>query len=120
MIMPCSRTPPELPPVSWRNLQPDIQLTLGTTAPRNKAFEPEIPAKFTRTAGGYVYEAVFPAKYLLPIRLKKGSAFGFSLFVNDRDDAGGNVKSCLTLTPDGTGSYNNPHLWPVMLLWDDK
>lgn len=104
----------------WRNLQPDIQLTLGTTAPRNKAFEPEIPAKFTRTAGGYVYEAVFPAKYLLPIRLKKGSAFGFSLFVNDRDDAGGNVKSCLTLTPDGTGSYNNPHLWPVMLLWNDK
>ncbi|MGN0869633.1 MAG: sugar-binding protein, partial [Victivallales bacterium] len=104
----------------WRNLQPDIQLTLGTTAPRNKAFEPEIPAKFTRTADGYIYEAVFPAKYLLPIRLKKGSAFGFSLFVNDRDDAGGNVKSCLTLTPDGTGSYNNPHLWPVMLLWDDK
>ena len=104
----------------WRSLQPDIQLTLGTTAPRSKAFEPEIPAKFMRTDTGYVYEVTFPAKYLLPIRLTKGSAFGFSLFVNDRDNTAGRVKSALTLTPDGTPSYNTPHLWPVILLWDGK
>ena len=90
------------------------------TAPRSKAFEPEIPAKFMRTEMGYVYEVAFPAKYLLPIRLTKGSAFGFSLFVNDRDNTAGRVKSSLTLTPDGTPSYNTPHLWPVILLWDGK
>ena len=102
----------------WRNHSPDIQLTMGTSAPPNLAFAPEIPVKFIRHKGGYSYEVAFPARFLLPIRLENGMAFGFSLFVNNRDERKpeGKHLGALTLTPDGTESHNNPHLYPVMLL----
>lgn len=99
----------------WRELSPDPQLGLANNAPPDLAYEDNIPVTFTRTADGYVYEVRFPGKYILPIDLAAGSAFGFGLFVNDRDDAEG-VKSSLTLTPPGTGCYRKPHLWPQAIL----
>ncbi len=103
--------------IVFRNHSPDRQLTFGTEAPDDNTVEPNIKSAFRKTSDGYVYEVAFPAKYLLPINLNKGASFGFSLFVNDKD-GGKNTESSLTLTPNRTGSYNKPHLWPVMLLWE--
>jgi hypothetical protein len=100
---------------TFRCRTPEWQLTLGPNAPKDKTFAPNIQTAFKKTADGYVYEVFFPAKYVLPIKLAKGSAFGFSLFVNDRDEAK-TIDSALTLTPPGTSGFNKPHLWPVMLL----
>ncbi len=110
----------------YRRKTPDPQLGLATQAPKDNTYAPDIPVAFKRTSDGYVYEAFFPAKYLLPIQLKKGYVVGIGLFVNDRDvrdnAAGmarnGLTESALTLTPDGTACYNNPQAWPAMLLWD--
>ena len=104
--------------IAYRYRTPDIQLTLGMSAPKDGTVAQEIKSAFKKTNDGYVYEVFFPAKYLLPIQLEKGYAAGFGIFLNDRDSLEEkNIKS-LTLTPPGTGCYNNPHLWPVMLLWE--
>ena len=110
----------------YRRKTPDPQLGLATQAPNDNTLAPDIPVAFKRTPDGYVYEVFFPAKYLLPIQLKKGYVVGVGLMVNDRDvrdnAAGmarnGLTESALTLTPDGTGCYNNPQAWPAMLLWE--
>ncbi|XHR26709.1 MAG: sugar-binding protein [Chthoniobacteraceae bacterium] len=102
----------------YRRRTPDPQLGLATQAPQNNTIAKDIPSAFKQTADGYVYEVFFPAKYLLPIRLEKGSAVGFGLSVNDRDDLQGDAKSSLTISPDGTDCSNQPQLWPAMLLWE--
>lgn len=100
----------------WRAMSPDIQLTLGIAAPKNSMLATEIPAGFTRTSNGYVYEAVFPADYLLPAKLISGWNIGFGLYVSDRD-GGKKPKQGLSLaTEKGSGCYNKPHLWPVAVL----
>ena len=108
--------------IVYRHKTPDPQLGLATQAPQDDTVAKDIPSAFRRTADGYVYEVFFPAKYLLPIKLEKGSAVGFGLYAADCDDPlakyPNRVKSALTLTPSGTGCYNNPHLWPEMLLWE--
>jgi hypothetical protein len=110
--------------VVYRQLTPDPQLGLATQAPRDKTIAEDIPSAFKRTADGYIYEVFFPEKYLLPIRLEKGYALGFGLFINDRDDPSEEAqrlhrpKSSLTLASDGQGCYNRPHTWPAMLLWE--
>jgi hypothetical protein len=108
--------------VVWRYRTPDIQLGLATQAPPDNTEAKDIPSAFKLTGDGYIYEVFFPAKYLLPIRLEKGYAAGFGLYAADCDDASAKtskrVRSALTLTPPGTGCYNNPKLWPAMLLTD--
>ncbi|MDD5728881.1 MAG: sugar-binding protein, partial [Victivallales bacterium] len=100
----------------FRARSPDMQLTLGTAAPRDNTIAGEIPAKFRRTPNGYIYEVEFPAAYLLPARLEKNYNLGFALMVVDRDKANG-MKQALSLsTQPGAGCYNRPHLWPMMLL----
>jgi len=110
----------------YRSRSPDPQLTVGAGAPPDGAPAKNIPAAFRKTKKGYIYEVTFPSVSLLPINLEKGSIIGFSLFANDRDDHvvgkkrgdPSGLKSSLTLTPPGTGCYNQPHLWPVILLWE--
>lgn len=108
--------------VVYRYRTPDPQLALATQAPRDQTIAEDIPSAFRKTTDGYVYEAFFPARYLLPMRLEKGYAVGFGLFAADRDDTAAKypngVKSALTLAPTGEGCYNKPHLWPAMLLWN--
>ncbi len=100
-----------------RWLSPDIQLTLGTAAPKDMTFADDVPCKFTRTADGYIYETAIPARYLLPARLEKNASMGFAMNLFDRDDpAVKDVTRGLTTTPEGTAPYNRPDLWPVMLL----
>ncbi len=103
----------------FRRRTPDPQLGLAVEAPRDRTIAADIPAGFQKWEDGYSYEIFFPAKYLLPIRLEKGSALGFGLTSNDRD--GKNVRAALSLTPAGsqTTCFNQPHLWPALLLWED-
>ena len=100
----------------FRALSPFIQYTLGIAAPKDGVIATEIPSKFTRTADGYIYEAEFPAAYILPAQLKPNYNMGFGLYVADRD-GGNEVKQGLSLaTEPGKGCYNNPQLWPLMIL----
>ncbi len=100
----------------WRALSPDIQLTLGIGAPKNNTIAAEIPAKFTRTGVGYIYEAEFPADYLLPIKLTAGYNFAFGIYAADKDKGKGAEKALSNSTEPGKGCYNRPHLWPVAVL----
>ena len=100
----------------WRALSPDIQLTLGIGAPANNTMAPEIPAKFARTGDGYVYEAEFPADYLLPIRLTEGYNFAFGIYAADKDNGKGVEKGLSNTAEPGTGGWNKPHLWPIGVL----
>ncbi len=99
----------------FRCRTPDMQLTLGTSAPKDKTFANDIACKFTKTDKGYVYETAIPARYLLPARLEANYSMGFALFINDRDKDK-NAKWALTMTPKGTGPYNRPNLYPIMIL----
>jgi len=107
----------------FRRRSPDIQLTLGTYAPRNGIFADELPASFEKTRDGYVYTVTMPAKYVLPLRLEKGRVVGFGLIVSDANDASApfGKRSCGTLSNAiGRGSpvYERPEFWPAALLWD--
>ena len=100
----------------FRYRSPDIQLTLGVSAPKDMTAARDVPCSFTRTKDGYIYECSIPARYMLPARLEKNYAMGFALYLNDRDDHGKGVANTLTMTPPGTAPYNRPHFYPVILL----
>ncbi len=103
----------------FRYYSVDPQLGLTTQAPKDNTFADDIPCSFSKTAEGYTYRVFFPAKYLLPLRLEKGTPCGFSLFAPNVDNPGAKerITSWLTLSQDGRGGHNKPHLYPVMLLW---
>jgi len=102
--------------VAWRGFCPEWQLTLeGGLKLLPSEFEKNLKTAFKKTVDGYIYEIAFPKAYLAPMQLKKETCIGFSLFIND-NDGGKSPKRSLTLTPDGTASYQNPHLYPVMIL----
>ncbi len=100
----------------WRALSPDMQLTFGVAAPKNNTIATEIPAKFTRTKDGYIYDVEFPADYLLPMKLMNGYNFALGILVGDTDDERGMTKALSNTTKAGTGCYNKPHLWPIGIL----
>lgn len=75
---------------------------------------PKIQRCFKQIEGGYVYEIAFPASEIVPISLKNGTTFGFSMVIWDNDE--NYVKRGLTLNPEGTVPYMAPHLWPTMIL----
>ena len=100
----------------WRAIQPDIQLTLGVGAPKSGALAPEIAARFIRTADGYIYEAEFPAPYLLPIRFVPGYCFGFGIYAADKDKGKGVEKGVNNSIIPQAPCYNNPGAWPIAIL----
>lgn len=110
----------------WRVHTPDRQLTFGTDAPLDHTWAREIPAEMHRTSDGYVIEIFFPADYVRPIELKKGTAFGFGLMVNDANDDAidydawhpHRIEGQLKNIPGPKGCWDNPRLWPSVLLWD--
>ena len=100
----------------WRGMSPDIQLTLGIAAPKNQTIATEIPAKFTRTKDGYIYEAEFPRDYLLPMKLEKGYNFAFGIYAADRDRGKAVENSLSNATKPGVGCFNKPQFWPLAVL----
>ena len=107
----------------FRVRQCDWQLGLGTSAPPDLAFADDIPTAFDKIPGGYRYRVFFPAKYLLPLKLAKGSVVGLGIVANDANDpmapqerrrAGARCNA----TKAGMDCYNKPHLYPAVLLWE--
>ncbi len=99
----------------FRNRSVEQQLGLATQAPPDNTVASDIPCSFSNRDGVLTYRVFFPAKYLLPVQLQKGSVFGFGLFVPNAD-VPGKVSSALTLATDGGGCFNRPHVWPAVLL----
>ncbi|MBU8901754.1 MAG: hypothetical protein KOO69_03355, partial [Victivallales bacterium] len=102
--------------LAYRRSMPNMQLAGGIFAPKSGVFEPKIKTAFKLTKDGYLYEIAIPILVIEPLKLKKGTVFGFGIYLNDRD--GKYVKGGLTLTPAGTGCHMNPHLWPSAILTD--
>ena len=69
---------------------------------------------FKKTPDGYIVEMAIPAKDIFPVKLFKGSFFGFAAIINDSDV--GFRHQGLVTTPDGTEPYPNPHLYPTVVL----
>ena len=99
----------------YRYLTVDRQLGLATQAPQDRTFAPDMPCRFSVRGGKLTYRVFFPAKYLLPIRLKKGTVFGFSILALNSDEPG-KVNGALTLDADAKGCHNRPHSWPAAVL----
>lgn len=102
----------------WRAVSPFMQYSLGTAAPKDNTIATEIPATFTRTDGGYVYEVQFPAPYVRPVAMTPGWNFGFGMLATDRDHLP-RSETCLSLsTEPRSGCHNKPHTWPVAVFAD--
>ena len=91
------------------------QLGLATQAPPDNTVAPDIPSSFSNENGILTYRVFFPAKYLLPISLRKGWVFGFGLYAADSNQKN-KVEGGLTTSSDNGGCYNKPHLWPAVIL----
>lgn len=115
--------------IAWRTRSADIQLTLGTRAPKDDTEATELTTSFCKTSKGYVYRVFIPNEYALPLAFKKGECFGLGLSVNNADSpAPPNGSPCgrlrrtemltNTLEP-GKECYLRPDLYPVVVLGDD-
>lgn len=102
-------------PFIWRYHVVDGQLGLGANAPGPNTIAQDIPCGFSSSNGKLVYRCFIPAKYLLPLVLKKGSVFGFGLYGSNSDkpgiDSGG-----ITTSEDGTSASMKPAMWPIAIL----
>ena len=104
--------------IVWRNRSVEQQLGLATQAPQDMTVAKDIPSSFSNENGVLTYRVFFPAKYLLPIKLRAGWVFGFGLYAPNVDVLDGNVTSALTLSTEGKGCYNAPHAYPAVVLVD--
>lgn len=101
--------------IVWRSRSVEQQLGLATQAPPDKSIASDIPSSFSNKNGILTYRVFFPAKYLLPMKLKKGWVFGLGLYVPNSDTPG-KVTSALTIASDGKDCWNRPFVWPAVLL----
>lgn len=99
----------------YRSRVVESQLGLANMAPESDTWAPDMPCSFSNKDGVLTYRVFFPAKYLLPMQMKTGWVFGFGLFAADSDRKG-HVDGGLTLSSEGGGCYNKPHLWPAAIL----
>lgn len=112
------------PDAEGRNMEtylshvPDLQLTDGNTAAKINTVCNKVKSAFKKTSDGYVYELAFPARSLQPLSLKKGSAFGMGLLVNDCDGAREPAARLSISLPQFSNPINRPDKYPVILLVD--
>lgn len=90
----------------------EAQLGLATRAPEDETFADDVPVKFERTSDGYIYSVMIPAKYLLPLQLASGNAFGCGFFIPNSDEKG-RYTSAITCAADGGTCEKRPETWPV-------
>jgi len=100
----------------FRALSPFMQYTLGTAKAKDNTIASEIPAKFTRTAEGYIYQVEFPAPYIRPVELEPGWNMGFCVYVADRDKGPHTERGVTLSTKPGVGGWNRPQTWPIAVL----
>lgn len=85
---------------AWRTHGADQQLGIGVAmVRRDNAWCPSVKVGCEAVGGRLVYRAFFPFEDLLPLKLEKGSSFGFAVGVDDAK------------------LVNRPFLWNDVLLW---
>ncbi len=93
----------------FRRVSPEWQLSFN-----KQGFVKDVKAAVRKTADGYFLEVSFPKKEIAPIRLEEGTSFGFAVLINDNDDV--YRHKGLTLTPAGVEPFQNPQVYPIMIL----
>ncbi len=105
--------------IVYRWEAPEQQQAGGVLAPKAKMVETGIRTVFAQTEGGYIIEAMFPQRLILPLRLEAGYRAAFGICVNDRDDAEKKeYAGRLTTTPAGTEPGRSPQLYTLLMLAD--
>ncbi|OHD66726.1 MAG: hypothetical protein A2096_00765 [Spirochaetes bacterium GWF1_41_5] len=95
--------------VVQRAVVPEWQLCFLKKGPAN-----EVKRAFRKNVKGYTYELFFPASEIAPLKIKKGSIYGFACLINDNDNDF--RKRGLTLTPENTEPFMRPELYPIVIL----
>ena len=98
----------------FRRFSAEQQQAGGLYAPKANEIATEVKSALKITPHGYIIELAFPAWSIAPLNLKTGSVAGLALIVNDMDQKV--LKDSIMTTPNGIQPYNNPHLYPLMLL----
>lgn len=101
-----------------RERMPDVQLQGGVASAKLAGtwVEPDMmQAKRFTTRNGYVYNIIIPGYNLRPYILRKDAVAGFGLMATDND---GDLhrKVMHTILPPGKEGYQNPSLYPLMIL----
>jgi len=98
--------------VAYRRVAPDTQLTGGVNdCLLPNMLEPGVHVAFRNDNGKQVYEVEFPARYIQPLQLVRGTASGFGIYIFDHT---GNIVT--TNGSEGKKFFCNPHNCPYMLL----
>jgi hypothetical protein len=100
--------PPEA--TVFRDVAPERQLAF-----LDQGIVQDARAAAVKTADGRLaYFVTLPLRDIQPVKLEALQKFGFAVLVNEHD--GDYRKRSLTVTPEKTEPYRNPHLYPTVLL----
>ena len=95
----------------YRRLAPDQQLTGGLNGLKDNVLEPEVKIAFRHDGNRQIYEAEFPARYLMPMCLSEGEVSGLGIKVFNH-----NGSQTVTNTEAGKEVFRRPDNYPQMLL----
>jgi hypothetical protein len=102
-----------------RFYEPNMQYAGGLDMPTKEEASHGVKCQYQRTADGYAYVMIFPARYLEPLRFEKGYRAGFGMYIHDIDDERlWPSKGATLATEPGMHCDRRPHLWPIMVLGD--
>ena len=100
-----------------RQVAVNWQLAQGTASATDEEIRGKVIRSFKRTKNGYVHEVALSRRYLAPIDLKRGTQFGFGLFLHDRDKVGDTSEHGLSLSSvPGQVCNGHPQSWPMAIL----
>ena len=100
-----------------RQVAVNWQLAQGTASATDEEVREKVVRSFRRTERGYVHEVALAQRYLAPIDLKRGTQFGFGLFLHDREKVGDTTEHGLSLSCEpGRVCNGRPQSWPMAIL----
>jgi len=95
-------------PTAWRE-----HASLG----QKNEITDKVKVAVKRAAGATCYEVLFPAEEFAFVKMAAGTNLGFSILINNLDQAGtGTVQSGMTI--NSVTPYNNPGSWRDLILTD--
>lgn len=100
-----------------RQIAVNWQLAQGTQSATDEEIRKKVIRYFKCTEKGYVHGFALAKRYLAPIELKRGTTFGFGLFLQIREDVKQTDQSGLSLSCERGWSCNGcPKTWPMAIL----
>jgi hypothetical protein len=95
------------------------QLADGVNMPSDDEVAADVPCRFERIPSGYRITLTLPQRYVLPISLKAGAAFGINVVVHDEAttiDSNEDATGVGLASASGGGAAPKPSTWPVAVL----